>query len=76
MKTDTPRTEAALARCGFADMARMERELKAVSDALRGMMAEFDNRFRLLDPELSVDRPRIAGRAALAMLDAPSPFKL
>ena len=75
MKSDTPRTRAAQARCGFADMAIMEKQLKAVTDALKGMMAEFDNTNRILDPDLSVDRPRIAARAALEMLNAPSTFK-
>jgi hypothetical protein len=75
MSTETPRTDAAQARMGFGDMAIMERQLKAVTDALRGMMAEFDNIYRPLDPDLSSDRPRIAAREAIALLDVPSPFK-
>jgi hypothetical protein len=75
MNTDTPRTYAAIIRCGFGDMAIMERQLQAVTNALRSMVKEFDHPSRTLDPEISPDVPRIEARAALAMLNATSPFK-
>jgi len=56
----------ATSRVVAADFARqLEHELQVMISALRGMMAEFDHKSRVLDPEISTDIPRIAARAAL-----------
>ena len=46
--------------------ARLIASAPELLEALESMVAEFDNLNRALDPELSVDRPRILARAAIA----------
>jgi hypothetical protein len=56
-----------------AEKAANARLISAAPDlleALKAMLAEFDNSSRQLDPELSVDIPRIAARAAVAKATA------